>query len=61
MVQNINFLSVGQNRYLSLKLNPTRQQESSGMLDFENRSLDVKILKFHTNWDNSAYLEKRDF
>ena len=31
------------------------------MLDFQNRAPNIKILKFHTNWDNNAYLEKYDF
>ena len=61
MVQNVNFSSVGQNGDLSLKLNPTHQHEFRGILDFQNRVLNVKILKFNSNWDNSAYLEKYDF
>ena len=61
MVQNINFLPVGQNIDLSSKLNFIHQHESRGILDFQNTVLDVKILKFHIKWDNSAYIEKYDF
>ena len=61
MVQNINFLPVNQNSDLSLKLNPNRQHESISMLGFENRAPNIKILKFHANWDNSAYLENKIF
>ena len=61
MVQNVNFSSVSQNCYLSLKFNPTHQYESRCMLGFQNKALDVKILKFHTNHDNNIYLEKCDF
>ena len=28
------------------------------MLGFQNRASDIKILKFHTNRDNNAYLKK---
>ena len=31
------------------------------MLGFQNKAPDIKILKFHVNQDNSAYLEKYDF
>ena len=31
------------------------------MLDFQNKALDSKLLKFHANRDNQAYLEKCDF
>ena len=31
------------------------------MLGFQNKALDSKLLKFHLNRDNSAYLEKYDF
>ena len=41
-----------------LMYTPTRQQESRGMFAFQNKALDVKILKFHANRDNSAYLER---
>ena len=57
MVQNVNFPPVGQNNDLCLKSNSTRQHESNGMLGFQNRALDIKILKFHTNRDNSVYLK----
>ena len=58
MVQNIKFSLVGQNNDLSLKLNPNNKQESIVMLNFQNRALDLKILKFHANRNNSAYPEK---
>ena len=61
MAQNINFSPIGQNSELSLNLNPTHQHESKGVLSFQNTVSDVKILKFHTNQDNSAYLEKCNF
>ena len=61
MVHNVNFLLVSQNSDLSLKLNSTRQQDSRGMLGFQNRAPNFKMLKFHVNQDNSAYLEKYDF
>ena len=61
IVQNVKFLSVNQNSYSILKLNPTRQHESSGMLDFQNRVTDTKLLKFYTNQDERVYLEKCDF
>ena len=43
------------------KLNPTCQHESKGMLGFQNRALDTKLLQFHVNRDEWAYLEKHDF
>ena len=61
MVQNVNFSFVGQNSDLSLKLNSTSQHKSRGMLDFQNRIPDIKLLKFHSNRDNNAYLKKHDF
>ena len=61
IVQNVNFLSINQNSDLNSKLNPTREYESRGMLGFQNRVLDIKILQFHVNQDNSAYLKKYDF
>ena len=61
IVQNVNFSSVSQNSDLSLKLNPTRQHGFKGILNFQNRALDIKILKIHANQDNSTYLEKCDF
>ena len=61
IVQNIKFLSVNQNNDLISKLNPTRQQESRGMLDFENRAPDIKLLKIYTNRDNRTYFKKYDF
>ena len=59
MVQNINFSLVSQNNDSSLKLNSTHQHESRGTLGFQNRVLNVKILKFHANRDKNAYLEKK--
>ena len=50
-----------QNSDLSLKLNPTRQQNFRGMLDFQNRTPYIKLLKFHVNRDNMTYLEKYNF
>ena len=38
-------------------LSITRQHKSRGMLDFQNRALDIKLLKFYTNRDNQAYLK----
>ena len=32
-----------------------------GILDFQNRGMNIKLLIFHVNWDNQAYLEKWDF
>ena len=32
-----------------------------GMLGFQNRALDINLLKFHANQDNWANLEKCDF
>ena len=61
IVQNVNYSLVSQNSDLSSKLNPTHQHESSGMLSFQNRAPDIKLLKFHANRNNSAYLEKCDF
>ena len=61
IVQNIKFSSVNQNSDLNSKLNSTRQHESKGVLDFQNRAPGIKLLKFHTNQDNRVYLEKRDF
>ena len=61
IVQNVNFLHVSQNSDLSLKLNPNHQHESRGILGFQNKAPDIKILKFHANQDNSVYLEECDF
>ena len=61
MIQNVNFLPVGQNKDLSLKLNLACQHKSRDMLSFQNRAPYVKILKFCANRGNSAYLEKRNF
>ena len=61
MVQNVNFLSINQNSNLSLKLNPLYQHKFMCMPGFQNRASATKILKFHTNRDNSAYLGKCNF
>ena len=61
IVQNDNFLFISQNNDLSLKLNLTRENVFKCILDFQNRTPDVKILKFHQTWDNNTYLEKCDF
>ena len=53
------FFARQQNNDLSLKLNPTRQHESRGILSFQNRVPDIKILKFHANQDNSPYLKEQ--
>ena len=39
----LNFSSIGQSSELSLKLTPTCQHESKGMLRFQNKVPDVKI------------------
>ena len=58
IVKYVKFSPISQNSGLSSKLNPTCQHESKGMLGFQNSALDIKLLKFHTNRDNIAYLEK---
>ena len=60
IVQNVNYLSISQNSNLSWKLNHTHQHEFRSMLGFKNRVSNLKLLKFHANRDNSAYLEKYD-
>ena len=47
IVQNVKILHVRQNSDLNLKLNPTRQHESRGILSFQNRTPNIKLLKFH--------------
>ena len=59
--QNVKFSSVSQTNDLILKLNLTRQHESRGMLGFQNIVPNIKLLKFHVNRDNRAYLEKCEF
>ena len=61
IIQNVNFSPISKNSHLFSKLNPARQHKSKSMLGFQNRALDIKLLKFHINRDNSAYLEKCDF
>ena len=58
IIQNVKFSSVSQNSDLSLKLNPTHQHESKGMLGFQNKASYIKLLKFQINQYNNAYLEK---
>ena len=47
IIQNVKFLSVYQTSDLISKLDFTRQHESRGMLGFQNRAPDTKLLKFH--------------
>ena len=61
IVRNANFSSVNQNSDLSIKLNSTREHKSRGILGFQNRAPDIKLVKFHENWDNNAYLKKFNF
>ena len=73
IVQNVTFWPISKknktkkqknkkkNSDLTLKLNLTRQHESIDMLDFQNRAPNIKLLKFHRNRDNRAYLEKHKF
>ena len=61
IVQNIKFWPVSQNNDSTLNLNLTLQHDSRGMLDFQNRPLDIKLLKFHANRDDWAYFEKYNF
>ena len=55
------FSLVSQNSDLSSKLNHIRQHKSRGILGFKNRTSDLKLLKSHLNWDNSAYLQNAIF
>ena len=48
IVQNLKFSPVSQNSDLSSKLESTRQNESRGMLGFQNRALEAYKLKLHT-------------
>ena len=61
IVQNTKILPVSQDYDLSSKLNPTRQYKSKGMLGFQNKALNMKLLKFHVNREKWAYREKYDF
>ena len=58
IVQNVKFSSVNRNSDSTLQLNPTRLHKSRGMLGFQNIALDIKLFKFHVNWDNRGYVEK---
>ena len=60
IVQNVKFLSVNENNDLTLKLKPTYQHESRGMLSFQNKTPGIKLLQFHVNRDNGL-LDKYDF
>ena len=55
------FSSISQSNGLSSNLNPNCQHESIGMIGFQNRVSDLKLLEFYTNRDNSIYLRKCDF
>ena len=55
------FHAICQKSDLISKLNPTRQRDSRVILCFQNKALDIKLLKFLANRDNSAYLAKHDF
>ena len=61
IVQNIKFLPISQNSDLISKLDLNNQHESRGMLSFQNRVPDIKLLKFHVNRDNQTYLKKCNF
>ena len=61
IVQNIKFSSVSLNSDLISKLDSNRQHKSKGMLSFQSRASNIKLLKFHVNQDKRAYLEKCDF
>ena len=52
------FFAHHQDSDLSTKLNSTHQYESRGMLGFQNRAADIKLLKFYANRDNSIYFKK---
>ena len=58
---NIKILPVNQSSDLGSKLNHTHQHGSMDMLGFQNRAIDIKLLNFHANRDNSAYLENHNF
>ena len=49
MIQIVILQPVSQNSYLSSKLNPTSQNKSMHMLSFQNRALDIKILKIYAS------------
>ena len=50
-------MPVSQNSDLSSKLNPTHQHDFKGMFGFQNKIMDIKLLKFHANRDNMTYIE----
>ena len=56
-----NFQPSTKSNDLISKLDSTRQHESKSMLGFQNRALDTKLWKFHTNLKEKAYLKKCDF
>ena len=45
IIQNVKILPINQNNDLSSQLNHTRQHKSKGMLSFQNKALDIKLLK----------------
>ena len=61
IVQNIKFSFVSQTSDLISKVDSTRQHESKGMLGFQNRAPDTKLLKFHADREEIAYPKKCDF
>ena len=61
IVQNVNFSPVSQKNDLSLKLNPTRQNKSRGMLGFQNRALEYPVIEIYANRDNNTYIKKHNF
>ena len=61
IVQNIKFLFVSQSSVIGSKLNFTCQHECMSMLGFQNRAMDIKLLKYHINRDNKTYLKKHHF
>ena len=60
IIQNVKFSSVNQTSDLISKLDPTHQHEYMGMLGFQNKAPNIKLLKIHANQENWAYLEKHD-
>ena len=46
IIQNVNFSLVSQNSDSTLKLNLTRQHKFKSILGFQNKALNIKLLKF---------------
>ena len=61
IIQNVKFSYVRQTSDLILKLDSICQHESRGMLGFQNRAPNTKLLNFHANQEEIAYLGKYDF